>query len=168
MPMDQSKTRLERVRDWYRDARLKLRLGLRTRIRVLTTNDVTLDHHHNNLAGVSQLCICLSVMGFCFSCCRRRKSSERQPLLAPNKDPLPPPKSLVEKAVDILAALKANKLPSQSQLNTFLQLTLRSDFLEVQGLPGYGPVSDDARKVILDLRECVDAILQIGMEKNGD
>ncbi|KIM72026.1 hypothetical protein PILCRDRAFT_16512 [Piloderma croceum F 1598] len=113
------------------------------------------------------------LMGFCFSCCRRRDSPEREPLLSArthSTESLPEPTSHIQKAIDVLAALKANKLPSQNQLNLFLQSVLRSDVLDVNGhgVTGYGPVSDDARKVILDLRECIEAVLQIGMEKNAD
>jgi len=113
-------------------------------------------------------------MGFCFSCCRRRRESpEHEPLLSAqtnSTESLPEPTSHIQKAIDVLAALKANKLPSQNQLNSFLQSVLRSDVLDVNGhgVTGYGPVSDDARKVILDLRECIEAVLQIGMEKNGE
>lgn len=107
-------------------------------------------------------------MGLCFSCCRRQtqKSYECEPLLGPQSDLLPPT-SNVQKAIDVLAALKAKKFPSQDQLNAFLQVILRSEVLNVHGISGYGPVSDDARKVVLDVRECIDALLQIGMEKNG-
>ena len=36
------------------------------------------------------------------------------------------------------------------------------------GVSGYGPVSDDVRKVVLDARELVEAVLMIGMEKNSE
>jgi hypothetical protein len=112
-------------------------------------------------------------MGSCFSCCRRRDSPEREPLLSArinSTESLPEPTSHIQKAIDVLATLKANKLPSQNQLNSFLQSVLHSDVLDVNGhaVTGYGPVSNEARKVILDLRECIEAVLQIGMEKNGE
>jgi hypothetical protein len=115
-------------------------------------------------------------MGFCFSCCRRRRRRhppvESEPLLASqtsSADSLPEPTNYIQKATDILAALKANKHPSQEQLNQFLQLLLRSEFLDVNvPTTGYGPVSDDVKKVVLDLRELVEALLMIGMEKNGE
>lgn len=106
-------------------------------------------------------------MGFCFSCCRRQELEEFEPLLSSQSDSLPPPTSHVQKAVDVLAALKAKKFPSQDQLNAFLQVLLRSEVLNIHGISGYGPVSDDACKVILDVRECIAALLLIGMEKNG-
>lgn len=104
-------------------------------------------------------------MGFFFSCCRRHTSEEREHLLDSQHDLLPPPTSHLQKVVDVLAALKAKKLPSQNQLNAILQVLLRSDVLNVHG---YRPTSDDARKVVLDVRECVQALLQIGLEKNGE
>jgi hypothetical protein len=113
-------------------------------------------------------------MGVCFSySLRRRKSPEHEPLLASqtsSTDSLPEPNSHFQKAIDVLAALKANKYPSQDQLNSFFQLLLRSDVLDVNGngVSGYGPVSDDVRKVVLDARELVEAVLMIGMEKNSE
>lgn len=106
-----------------------------------------------------------SDMGFCFSCCRRRRSPEQQPLLSSPDDNLPPARSHVDKAVDVLAALNAGKLPSQDQLSHFLQIVLRSDILRDSGL-GYGPVSANAKKVLDDSRELVEALLQLGLEKN--
>ena len=65
--------------------------------------------------------------GLLFSCCRRRrKYPEREPLLPSRID-------LTESLPDVLAAFKANKLPSQSQLNFFLQSVLHSDVLDVNG-----------------------------------
>ena len=109
-------------------------------------------------------------MGVCLSCRRRRRcsNSEREPLLAPQPSSVPEPTTKFQKVIDVLAALKANKLPSQDQFNLFLQVLLRSDVLDVGVTPGHGPVGDDARKVVLDARECLEAALQIGMEKNGE
>ncbi|KAI0646008.1 hypothetical protein C8Q79DRAFT_1001457 [Trametes meyenii] len=85
-------------------------------------------------------------MGFCFSCCRRRKRSAddrsgRGPLLGSGRyprmpgelsDSLPPPKSQLEKAADVIAALGAGKLPSQEQVNGALRKLLNSDDDKVQ------------------------------------
>ena len=103
-------------------------------------------------------------MGSAFS----RKPPESEPLVAPPSDTLPEPTSHFQKAIDVLAALKANKLPSQDQFNAVLRLFLRADVLDVDGVAGHGPVSDDVKKVVLDVRELVEAGLQIGMEKNGE
>ena len=102
-------------------------------------------------------------MGTTFS----RKAAESEPLVVPPSDSLPEPTSYFQKAIDILAALKANKLPSQDQLNAFLRLFLRTDMLDVDKVAGHGPVSDHVKKVVLDVREVIEATVQIGMEKNG-
>jgi hypothetical protein len=106
-------------------------------------------------------------MGFCFSCCRRRRSTERQPPLSASDDDLPPSRSRanVDKAVDILVALNAGKLPSQDQLSNFLQGVLKSDILRDSGL-GYGPLSANASKVLEASRELVESLLRFGLEKN--
>ena len=104
-----------------------------------------------------------ALMGVLFS----RSSPESQPLIIPSTDTLPEPTSRFQKGIDVLAALKANKLPSQEQLNSFLRLVLHADVLDVDGVAGHGPVSDDVKKVVFDVRESVEAVLQIGMEKNG-
>ena len=96
-----------------------------------------------------------------------RKSPESEPLITSETDSLPKPTSRFQKAIDILAALKANKLPSQDQLNGFLQCLLRAEVLDVGGVAGHGPVSNDVKKVVLDARELFEAVLQIGMERNG-
>jgi hypothetical protein len=103
-------------------------------------------------------------MGASFS----RKSVESEPLIAPTPDSPPEPTSRFQKAIDVLAALKANKLPSQDQLNAFLQSLLRANLLDVGGVAGHGPISDDVKKVVQDVKELFEAVLQIGMEKNGE
>ena len=118
-------------------------------------------------------------MGSCLSCLPqfRKKSSERKPLLPchynhddaiPNQG-YPPPKPLIYKLADVLGAVQKGKLPSQDQLNIILQSILRSDLLrdEAQVAPGYASLSRNGRRVLKDTREIIEAILQIGMEKNG-
>jgi hypothetical protein len=66
---------------------------------------------------------------------RKRKSPEREP-------PLPSRTDSTESLPDVLAAFKGNKLPSQNQLDSFLQSVLHSDDLDVNGdgVTGYGPI----------------------------
>lgn len=108
-------------------------------------------------------------MGFCFSCCRRRdKSPEKQPLLRPkSQDVLAPPQSQLDKLADVLAALHVGKLPSQDQLNRAIQLALRSDILNPAAKLGYGTLNNSGKKVVADVRKILDAVLQLGLEKNG-
>lgn len=75
-----------------------------------------------------------------------------------------PPTSPLEKLVDILGALKAGKVPSQAQLNIIIRELLQSEVLQANsGLgAGYGPVSDDVGKVVMDVRECLQVVLDAG------
>ncbi|RDB27511.1 Uncharacterized protein C32A11.02c [Hypsizygus marmoreus] len=111
-------------------------------------------------------------MGSCFSnLSRKRSDPEREPLLP--KPVSPPPrarKSLLDRAVDIAAALQSGKLPSQNQLNLILRSIANSDILqcEAQLTSGPGPLSENGRRVLGDAREVVESLLQVGMEKNVD
>jgi Family of unknown function (DUF5923) len=118
-------------------------------------------------------------MGSCLSCLhrRRRKSSERKPLLPTRHgDTVPesnnqghPPEPLFYKLADIIGAIQKGKLPSQDQLNIILQTILKSGLLRDEGqvVYGYGSFSRNGRRVLEDTTEMIEAILQIGMEKNS-
>ena len=78
----------------------------------------------------------------------------------------------VDKIVDILAAFNAGKLPSQAQLSKFLQILLSSELLGQDGgsqsiTTSVGPMSKDGRRVLNDVRNLVQSMLQFGLEKNG-
>ena len=75
----------------------------------------------------------------------------------------------VDKIVDILVAFNAGKLPSQAQLSRFLQIILSSELLRQDGSreTSVGPMSKDGRKVLNDVRNLVQSVLQFGLEKNG-
>ena len=79
----------------------------------------------------------------------------------------------VDKIVDILVAFNAGKLPSQVQLSKFLQILLSSELLRQDGssesrtTTSVGPMSKDGRKVLNDVRNLVQSMLQFGLEKNG-
>ena len=77
----------------------------------------------------------------------------------------------VDKIVDILAAFNAGKLPSQAQLSGFLQILLSSELLRLDGsqrkTTNVGPMSKDGRRVLNDVRNLVQSMLQFGLEKNG-
>ena len=119
-------------------------------------------------------------MGFCFSCCRRRDkkdkygNGERERLLHPETDPdslrNPEERTLYEKVADVLAALHAGKLPSQAQIDSALRKLLHSEFFDVDSEPenGSGGALDGSMKgFVRDMREVAEAVLQIGLEKNG-
>ena len=108
-------------------------------------------------------------MGICSSCCRRRKKSpENEPLL--NRDSADPSPSLIkfEKAADVFAALQARKLPTQNQIDRILMIALKSDALDVSSLgkAAYGPLSTVGKRVISDVRDVLETVLQLGLEKN--
>ncbi|KAF8588045.1 hypothetical protein K439DRAFT_1630079 [Ramaria rubella] len=123
-------------------------------------------------------------MGFCFSCCRSTPgNSEHEPLLHGESFPdattdPPPPESRIEKVADAFGALRVGKLPSQEQINVALRKVLHSGVLTVDDseddslqyvlLGQYGPLSERGTKVIKDIRELVEAVIQFGMEKNDD
>ncbi|CAA7268403.1 unnamed protein product [Cyclocybe aegerita] len=119
-------------------------------------------------------------MEYCLPCFGRgARDGEREPLL-PNPGqrqretvnrPLGVDHSIVDKVVDALAALKEGKLPTQGQLNRFLQVLLKSEFLKEElgrFTTGNGPTSRQGRKVVRDVKEVVEACLQFSMEKNAD
>ncbi|KAL1941942.1 hypothetical protein VTO73DRAFT_6472 [Trametes versicolor] len=117
-------------------------------------------------------------MGSCCSCCRRRRAprsndSDREPLLPANSyDALPPPKTPFEKIADVVAAVRAGKLPSQQQLDGTLRSLLASGVLDtadgLDGAAGEENTADAAKRVVDCAREACHALLQFGMEKNDD
>ncbi|TFK22150.1 hypothetical protein FA15DRAFT_758208 [Coprinopsis marcescibilis] len=82
-----------------------------------------------------------------------------------------------EKLVDIVAAFRAGKLPTQDQISRLLQLALNSELLKDSAVHtgidpkvvhGFGPTSKQGRKVLGDVRNVIQAVLTFGMEKNDD
>ncbi|KAF8157043.1 hypothetical protein B0H34DRAFT_859634 [Crassisporium funariophilum] len=123
-------------------------------------------------------------MDYCLSCFGISKptDNERDPLLPKHtqrrdqrgrrgNDSQDVERPMVDKVVDVLAALNAGKLPSQAQFTHILQASLRSDLLtDDRGkvVPGNGPMSKQGRKVLGDVRDLVQALLRFGLEKNSD
>ncbi|EIW63656.1 uncharacterized protein TRAVEDRAFT_69572 [Trametes versicolor FP-101664 SS1] len=117
-------------------------------------------------------------MGSCCSCCRQRRAprsndSDREPLLPANSyDALPPPKTPFEKIADVVAGVRAGKLPSQQQLDGTLRSLLASGVLDtadgLDGAAGEENTADAAKRVVDCAREACHALLQFGMEKNDD
>lgn len=116
----------------------------------------------------------------CFSS-SHNDDEDRQPLLQDEPEFQPPPSAPsrppLNKFADILSALRSGKLPSQTQINQLLQHVLRLELLQStrdpesaatpEVLRGDGPLSTSGRRVIQDLEEVIQAVLQFGMEKNG-
>jgi len=107
-------------------------------------------------------------MGICYSGFRKRRprGDEREPLL-PRHTPEIPPQSQFDKAADILAALSAGKYPSQDQINRAFRLLLSSDILKSGRNVPSGPLSQHGQKVLDDIRTILQALISLGMEKNG-
>ncbi|KAJ2936572.1 hypothetical protein H1R20_g527, partial [Candolleomyces eurysporus] len=84
-------------------------------------------------------------------------------------------KTVIDKLVDVFAALSKGKLPTQDQFTRMLQVLLSSDVLRsspitmaAESIYGTGPSSRRGQKVIEDARNLVQAMLQFTMEKNDD
>ncbi|KAJ7721961.1 hypothetical protein DFH07DRAFT_898139, partial [Mycena maculata] len=110
-------------------------------------------------------------MGGFWSCCRRDKSPERDPLLTKSRPTEQPPHSSFEKLADIIGAVNSGKIPSQDQVSALFQHALRSEFLRDPGnaLPTHsGPLSRQGLTLVLEVRELIDSVLRIGLEKNYD
>ncbi|CAE6488368.1 unnamed protein product [Rhizoctonia solani] len=107
-------------------------------------------------------------MGSCSSCCGRRRPTqgEREPLL-PKATDYVPSKSAWDKSADALGALAAGKMPTQRQLDSALSALLSSDLLKVSNT-ATGVLSEHGQALVLDVREIVQAIARIGLEKNFD
>ncbi|KAG9102494.1 hypothetical protein FRC06_001941, partial [Ceratobasidium sp. 370] len=107
-------------------------------------------------------------MGSCSSCCGRRRpaSGEREPLLPKTTEHVPP-EAAWDKAADALGALSAGKLPTQRQLDVALSSLLSSNVLKV-GTTSTGALSAHGRVLVLDVREIVQSVARIGLEKNAD
>jgi hypothetical protein len=125
-------------------------------------------------------------MGICSSCCGRRRkdrTGEREPLLpstaqsahAASTLALPPPRTNLDKAADVLAAVRTGKLPSQTQLAEALRAALHAQWLDPHALAavtnsaqllGGGSLSRSGRRVLGDVREVVEAALEWGLSKN--
>ncbi|KAG6907809.1 hypothetical protein DXG01_007291 [Tephrocybe rancida] len=107
-------------------------------------------------------------MGSCLSR-GRRSSSEQEPLLPKVTPPPPPPThSTLDKFIDVLAGRQSGKLPSQDQLAAILRSALSSSILKGDPQILSGPCSKDGKRVLVDVREVLEAMLQFGMEKNMD
>jgi hypothetical protein len=107
-------------------------------------------------------------MGICCSAFRKRRprGDEREPLL-PKYTPEIPPQSQFDKAADILAALSTGKYPSQDQINRALGLLLSSDVLKSNTALS-GTPSQQGQKLLSDIRGILQALIALGIEKNGE
>lgn len=73
----------------------------------------------------------------------------------------------MNKASDIVAALDAGKLPSQQQINQFIDWLQNSGLTQVEPSPEYGELSEQGRVLVQDIRDVLDAYKKVGEHKNG-
>ncbi|KIY66981.1 hypothetical protein CYLTODRAFT_422925 [Cylindrobasidium torrendii FP15055 ss-10] len=113
-----------------------------------------------------------AVLGLCAAFCRRRRRrvrhhhgsvSERTPLLQAAAEPVNI-REFSRKAVDIIAASKAGKLPSQDQLSRAVQLLLKSKILDEKEMD----LSLQGQVLLKDVRRISELSLVFGLEKNHD
>ncbi|KAJ7076086.1 hypothetical protein B0H15DRAFT_955917 [Mycena belliarum] len=110
-------------------------------------------------------------MGGFWSCCKRDKSADKEPLLPKSPPNDQPPHSVFDKLADFVGAINSGKIPSQDQVAGLLQHALRSEFLRDPGhtLPTRGgALSQRGIVLMLETRGLVDALLRVGLEKNYD
>jgi hypothetical protein len=108
-------------------------------------------------------------MGLLLSCCGQRKKEKKySPLLdRDEQEPLGPSRDVLVKAAAAFGALSAGKLPTEGQLEHVLRSCLHSTILnDKDAIGGRGPLSQNGRKLLADTREVIEAVLQVGMEKN--
>jgi len=109
-------------------------------------------------------------MGICCSVFRKRRprGDEREPLL-PKYTPEIPSQSQFDKLADILAAFSTGKYPTQDQINRALRLLLSSDVLKSGNtVLSNGSLSHHGQKLQSDIRGIVQALITLGIEKNGE
>ena len=130
-----------------------------------------------NIEGIEQTLTAISsrqtralAMGLCSSCCGRRRKhnnnerSERTPLLSQVTDPAHI-RTVSQTAVDVVAATKAGKYPSQDQVNRVVRALLKWDILKEHR---YSKVSPSGRRIVGDVRSICEQLLVFGLEKNGE
>jgi hypothetical protein len=103
-------------------------------------------------------------MGSYWSCCRREKSPEKEPLLAKSRSYQP--NTSFEKLGDIVGAFNSGKIPSQDQVAGLLQRVLRSEFLNDPAPSSGGPLSRRGIALVLGIKELMESVLRVGLEKN--
>lgn len=114
-------------------------------------------------------------MGAVCSCCGRRqgKDPEREPLLpthngrgVPEPSDILPKQSTINHLAAIIAAVQSGKLPSQQQLNLFVDRLLRSPLIQDLSTPSDGALSDRGRILLSDIARVLGALRSLGSHKN--
>lgn len=79
-----------------------------------------------------------------------------------------PSRQTLARVSQMIGALKAGKLPSQKQLNQFIEAVMSSAVLDERSVSGSSKLSQQGATVIQDLKGILACIERIGESKNGD
>lgn len=81
---------------------------------------------------------------------------------------------MLVKLSECLAAAQAGKMPSSDQLANMVQKLLKSNILQpklgsrIAGKVGGGSLSPKGEELVASARSVLEALVRVGMEKNGD
>ena len=73
----------------------------------------------------------------------------------------------MNKASSVVAAFDAGKLPSQQQINSFIDWLLESALTQVEPSEG-GELSAQGRVLVQDIRDLLEAYKRVGEHKNRE
>lgn len=73
----------------------------------------------------------------------------------------------MDKASSVIAALDAGKLPSQQQIDQFIDWLMHSGLTQVEPSPEFGELSEQGRVLVQDVRDVLEAYKLMGDHKNG-
>ncbi|SPO23096.1 uncharacterized protein UTRI_01774 [Ustilago trichophora] len=79
-----------------------------------------------------------------------------------------PSRQTLARIAQMVGAIKAGKLPSQKQLNSFIEAIMSSPVLDERSVAGSTKLSEQGAKVIQDIKGILACIERIGESKNGD
>ncbi|PWZ00657.1 hypothetical protein BCV70DRAFT_98964 [Testicularia cyperi] len=79
-----------------------------------------------------------------------------------------PSRQTLAHIAQMVGAFKAGKMPSQKQLNSFIEATMSSPVLDERNVPGSTQLSQQGAKVLQDIKGILACIERIGDNKNGD
>lgn len=79
-----------------------------------------------------------------------------------------PSRQSLARIAQMVGAVKAGKLPSQKQLNQFIEAVMSSPVLDERNVAGSTRLSQQGAKVLQDIKGILACIERIGESKNGD
>ncbi|KAJ1028689.1 hypothetical protein NDA16_001855 [Ustilago loliicola] len=79
-----------------------------------------------------------------------------------------PSRQTLARIAQMVGAVKAGKLPSQKQLNQFIEAVMSSPVLDERNVAGSTKLSQQGAKVLQDIKGILACIERIGESKNGD